>query len=158
MIAIAVPLQLSGLQSFTSPDSFRFDINELNQHLARASGHEAIDWASDQFGSELVMTTSFGIQSAVMLHLATSIDPNIPVIWIDMGYLPEETYRFADELTKRLDLNLKVYQSAMSPARMESVYGKLWETGKVEDLDLYHQIRKVEPMKRALNETGAKAC
>ncbi len=40
---------------------------------------------------------------------------------------------------------------------MESSYGKLWETGNVEDLDLYDRIRKVEPMKRALEETGAKA-
>ncbi len=128
-----------------------------NQHLVEASAHEAIDWATVQFGDELVMTTSFGIQSAVMLHLATSVNPNIPVIWVDTGYLPEETYRFADELTKRLNLNLKIYQSAISPARMESSYGKLWETGIVEDLDLYDQIRKVEPMKRALEETGAKA-
>lgn len=157
MISSATPFQRSRLSSFTAPDSFRFDINELNQHLTEASAEEALGWAADQFGGELVITTSFGIQSAVMLHLATSVDPNIPVIWVDTGYLPDETYRFADELTKRLDLNLKVYQSSISPARMESRYGKLWETGKVEDLNLYDQIRKVEPMKRALAETGAKA-
>ena len=157
MISLATPNQPSRLQSFTSQDSPRFDINDLNQHLVEASAHEAIDWASVQFGNELIMTTSFGIQSAAMLHLATSVNPNIPVIWIDTGYLPEETYRFADELTKRLKLNLKVYQSIISPARMEVAYGKLWETGKVADLNLYDQIRKVEPMNRALEETGAKA-
>ncbi len=157
MISLATPSQPPGMWSFTSPDSFRFDINELNQHLADASAHEAVDWATDQFGDELVMTTSFGIQSAVLLHLATTVNPNIPIIWVDTGYLPEETYRFADELTERLNLNLKIYQSPISPARMESSYGKLWETGNVEDLNLYDQIRKVEPMKRALEETGAKA-
>jgi phosphoadenosine phosphosulfate reductase len=157
MISLATPSQRSGLSSFTAPNSFRFDINELNQHLAKTSAHEAIDWAADQFGSELVITTSFGIQSAVMLHLATNVDPNIPVVWIDTGYLPKETYRFANELTRRLNLNLQVYQSPISPSRMESSYGKLWETDKVEDLNLYDQIRKVEPMKRALEETGAKA-
>lgn len=157
MISLATPSQRSGLSSFTSPDSFRFDINELNHHLTESSAQENIDWAADQFGNKLVLTTSFGIQSAVMLHLATSVDPNLQVIWIDTGYLPEETYRFADELTKRLDLNLKVYQSPISPARMESRYGKLWETGEVEDLNLYDQIRKVEPLQRALVETGAQA-
>ena len=60
------------------------------------------------FGVGLVMSTSFGIQSAVMLHLVTQFRPNIPVIWIDTGYLPAETYRFADELTTRLGLNLYV--------------------------------------------------
>jgi len=157
MISLATPNQPSGLQSFASQDSLRFDIDELNQHLVEASAHESIDWASDLFGNELIMTTSFGIQSAAMLHLATSVNPNIPVIWIDTGYLPEETYRFADELTKLLNLNLRVYQSVISPARMEVIYGKLWETGSVEDLNLYDQIRKVEPMKRALEETTAKA-
>ena len=103
------------------------------------------------------MTTSFGIQSAVMLHLATSVVPRIPVIWLDTGYLPPETYRFAAELTERLDLNLQVYQSPISPARMESLYGRLWETGSNEDLDRYNRIRKVEPMQRALDELGAKA-
>lgn len=157
MIAIATAKQQSGLLGFTNPHSFRFDINELNQHLAVSSAGEAIDWASDRFGRGLVMTTSFGIQSAVSLHLATERNPGIPVIWIDTGYLPEETYRYAETLTKRLSLNLQVYQSALSPERMESRYGKLWDTGRVDDLDLYDQIRKVDPMKRAMAETGAKA-
>jgi hypothetical protein len=46
MISLATPLQPSGLQSFTSPDSFRFDINELNQHLGEASG-DAIYYGVD---------------------------------------------------------------------------------------------------------------
>jgi len=157
MIPLATPTQPHGLWNFTSPDSFRFDLYELNQHLGEASAHEVVDWATDQFGDGLVMSTSFGIQSAVMLHLVTTVNPNIPVIWVDTGYLPEETYRFADELTERLNLNLKVYQSPLSSARMESSHGKLWESGDVEDLNLYDQIRKVEPMKRALEETGAQA-
>jgi phosphoadenosine phosphosulfate reductase len=74
--------------------------------------------------------------------------PNIRVIWIDTGYLLMETYRFAEELTDRLKLNLKVFQSPISPARMEAVYGKLWEQDDVTALDRYDEIRKVEPMQR----------
>jgi phosphoadenosine phosphosulfate reductase len=92
-----------------------------------------------------------------MLHLVTSIVPDIPVIWIDTGYLPPETYRFAEELTERLRLNLKVYQSPMSPARMEALHGKLWERQDLESLNLYDKIRKVEPMQRALEELNATA-
>ncbi|WP_017298805.1 phosphoadenosine phosphosulfate reductase [Nodosilinea nodulosa] len=116
-----------------------------------------VAWAADTFGSGLVMSTSFGIQAAVMLHLATQAVPNIPVIWVDTGYLPEETYRFADALTRRLGLNLKVYQSLLSPAHMEALYGKLWAEESVEALNQYDQIRKVEPMQRALRELGATA-
>lgn len=103
------------------------------------------------------MSTSFGIQSAVMLHMVTRVIPNIPVIWIDTGYLPPETYQFADRLTQRLQLNLKIYQSHLSPAHMEALYGRLWEQETVEALDRYDRLRKVEPMQRALRELGARA-
>ncbi len=157
MISQAFSSSPAGLWDFKDSKSFRFDIYEINHHLAKTSAEEAIEWATNRFGNGLAMTTSFGIQSAALLHLATSVNPDIPVIWIDTGYLPAETYRFADQLTKRLNLNLKVYQSEMSPARMESDWGKLWESGRLEDLNLYDQIRKVEPMKRALAETGTQA-
>ena len=65
------------------------------------------------------MSTSFGIQAAVMLHLVTQVLPDIPVIWVDTGYLPAETYTFAESLTQRLQLNLKVYQSP----NISSTYG-----------------------------------
>lgn len=137
-----------------SPDR---DLDAVNQHLKGASAERAIEWAADRFGSGLVMSTSFGIQAAVMLDLATRILPDLPVIWVDTGYLPTETYRFAEELTDRLKLNLKVYQSPMSPARMEAIYGRLWDRHDVESLNLYDRLRKVEPMQRALNDLGATA-
>ncbi|PSR18077.1 phosphoadenosine phosphosulfate reductase [filamentous cyanobacterium CCP3] len=116
-----------------------------------------VDWAANTFDTGLVMSTSFGIQAAVMLHLVTQVVPKIPVIWVDTGYLPDETYRFADQLTQRLNLNLKIYQSPLSPSHMEALYGKLWAEESVEALNQYDQIRKVEPLQRALRELGATA-
>lgn len=133
------------------------DLVTINDKLAQISASEIIQWADDTFNQGLVMSTSFGIQSAVMLHLATQIIPDIPVIWIDTGYLPSETYQFAEKLSQRLKLNLKVYQSPISPARMEALYGKLWEKQDLQSLNLYDQIRKVEPMQRALQELKATA-
>ncbi len=117
----------------------------------------SISWAAETFGDGLVMSTSFGIHSAVMLHLVTQVCPNIPVIWTDTGYLYKETYQFAEQLTERLKLNLKIYQSSMSPARMEAKYGNLWERDDVEALNLYDRIRKVEPMQQALKGLKATA-
>ncbi|NJO77919.1 MAG: phosphoadenosine phosphosulfate reductase [Cyanobacteria bacterium RM1_2_2] len=134
-----------------------FNIEETNQQLHDQDAIQIVKWAVEQFGDGLVMTTSFGIQSAVMLHLVTQIVPNIPVVWVDTGYLPAKTYIFADELTQRLNLNLKVYQSPISPARMEALYGRLWAQNDVESLNRYDQIRKVEPMQRALEELKATA-
>jgi len=133
------------------------ELDSINAQLENKTAPEIINWAYDSFQEGLVLSTSFGIQSAVMLHLVTSIMPNIPVIWIDTGYLPAETYTFAQQLSQRLNLNLKVYQSPLSPARMEALYGKLWDREDVESLNRYDQIRKVEPMQRALSELKATA-
>jgi phosphoadenosine phosphosulfate reductase len=137
--------------------TIELDLQKINQKLADADSTELVKWADKTFDDGLVMTTSFGIQAAVMLHLVTQVIPDIPVIWIDTGYLPAETYKFAEELTERLNLNLKVYQSNISPARMEALYGKLWEQNDVNAFNLYDRIRKVEPMQRALKELNATA-
>ncbi len=113
--------------------------------------------AAARHGEGLVMSTSFGIQSAALLHLAQEVVPGIPLVWVDTGYLPEETYRFAQELEDRLDLNLHVVSAALSPARMEALHGRLWEDEQVESLDLYDRIRKVEPMQAAFDDVGATA-
>ena len=87
-----------------------------------------LQWGLQQFGSSFALTTSFGIQSAVLLHLATQIEPNIPIYWVDTGYLPAETYVYAEDLKNLLQLNIQVVQPSMSPARMEALLGKLWES------------------------------
>ncbi len=132
--------------------------------LEDADARRVVRWAADAFGDGLVLSTSFGIQAAVMLHLVTREVPDIPVIWVDTGYLPPETYRFAEELRERLRLDLKVYQPELSPARMEALHGRLWEprggeaaAQDLERLDRYDRLRKVEPMQRALRELGATA-
>ena len=133
------------------------DLMGLNPALEGTSAEGVIAWAAEHFGEGLVLSTSFGIQSAVMLHLATRVVPDLPVIWVDTGYLPAETYRFAEELRERLGLNLRVVQSPISPARMEALYGRLWEHDDVEAVQLYDRIRKVEPMQRELDTLGATA-
>ena len=124
--------------------------------LETASAFERTAWAYQQFGNDLIISTSFGIQSAVMLHLVTRQIPHIPVVFVDTGYLFPETYRFAEALTERLNLNLKTYLPLQSAAHQEAVYGKRWEKG-LEELKEYNRINKVEPMNRAVQELGATA-
>ena len=109
-------------------------------------------WGQEQFGDGFALTTSFGIQAAVSLHLVSQLPQPVKVIWVDTGYLPAETYQYADTLTQLLGLQVHVAQAEMSPARMEALHGKLWETGQVDDLETYHRIRKVEPLDRALQQ------
>jgi phosphoadenosine phosphosulfate reductase len=152
-----LPMQPFTYDSRRPIGSDDINLEAVNQTLANARAEQVITYAHETFGPGLVMSTSFGIQAAVMLHLVTQVIPNIPVIWIDTGYLPVQTYQFADQLTRQLQLNLQVYQSSISAARMEALHGKLWEQHTVEALNQYDQIRKVEPMQRALQELGATA-
>jgi phosphoadenosine phosphosulfate reductase len=124
--------------------------------LGSATAEERIRWAAGEFGNGLILSTSFGIQAAVMLHLATRVVPRIPVVFIDTGYHFPETYRFASELSKRLQLNLKVYNPLVTAARQEALYGKRWEQG-LDGLKAYNLDNKVEPMDRAVRELGATA-
>ncbi len=132
----------------------RSDLEDLD-----APGRLAWGWRT--FGDGLALTTSFGIQSAVLLHMVSELGETlpgqgIPVIWVDTGYLPAETYRYAEQLLRRLPIRLHVAQAEMSPARMEALHGRLWETGSLEDLQLYNRIRKVEPLDRALALLGVR--
>ena len=128
-------------------------------HLEPLSAAERLAWGLDTFAERLVLTTSFGIQSAVLLHMVSELGRQrqctIPVIWVDTGYLPPETYRYAQTLTDRLVLDLHVVQAELSPARMEALHGRLWETGELADLQAYNQMRKVEPLDRAFASLGA---
>ena len=124
--------------------------------LGSADAAAIVRWAVDVFGERLVMSTSFGAQAAVMLHLVTRVAPNIAIIFIDTGYLFPETYRFAQELTQRLKLNLKVYVPQRTAAWQEALHGRLWQQGP-EGLAKYHHANKIEPMQRALRELKAGA-
>ncbi|GLT17052.1 phosphoadenosine phosphosulfate reductase [Vibrio zhanjiangensis] len=128
---------------------------QINIQLEKKTAQERVNWAIENLDGEQIVSSSFGIQAAVMLHLVTQAKPDIPVILTDTGYLFPETYQFIDELTNKLSLNLKVYRSHLSPSWQEARYGKLWQQG-VNGIEKYNHLNKVEPMRRALSELEAK--
>lgn len=132
------------------------ELDRVNAELAGAGAEEVIAWALATFGESLVMSSSFGAQAALMLHLATRVAPRVRVIFLDTGYLFPETYQFAEALRERFDLRLEVYSPRITPARQEALFGRLYD-GDEDDLRRYNQINKVEPMQRALRELGARA-
>ncbi|HSC10162.1 MAG TPA: phosphoadenylyl-sulfate reductase, partial [Rhodanobacteraceae bacterium] len=130
-------------------------LKDLNTWLETQSASDRIAWAVATLPDQHALSSSFGAQSAAVLHLVTRSQRDIPVILIDTGYLFPETYRFADDLTERLGLNLKVYRPSIGVAWMEARLGRLWEQG-LDGLERYNRLRKVEPMQRALTEIGAR--
>ena len=116
---------------------------------------QRVQWARENFPKESVVTTSFGAQSAAFLHLVSQAFPKIPVIFIDTGYHFPETLTFSQELTETLGLNLQIYRPRISPEEIESRHGRLWEQGP-EGLEKFHEIIRVEPLRRAWGELHPK--
>lgn len=127
------------------------DLQEANRKLERLDARARVEWAFENLPGAHALTTSFGIQAAVSLHLVTRVDAATPVLFADTGYLFPETYQFARELTERLQLNLRICRAELSPAEQEARFGKLWEQGQ-EGMDRYNRLNKVEPMARAFEE------
>ena len=134
------------------------DLRKNNQMLRDMTPQEMLLWGYEKFNNQFAITTSFGIQSSVLLHMVSesSLQKKIKIFWIDTGYLPKETYHYAEKLINDLSLEIEVLQSEISPARMESLYGKLWETNKASDLDKYHELRKIKPLENGLKRNNIK--
>ena len=131
--------------------SRRAAVQVCQKALAEMSAEDRVAWALDKLPGQHILSSSFGAQSAVMLHLLSRQMPNIPVVVIDTGYLFPETYRFIDELTEKLDLNLQVFRSDLSAAWQEAREGRRWENG-VDGISDYNHDNKVLPMEKALEE------
>jgi len=99
----------------------------------------------------LLLSTSFGPSSAVLLKLVTDIIPEIPVVWVDTGYNTPSTYRLVDQLQKRFSLDLHIYQPARSAPHRRAVLG---EPPGVDDdgHSSFTEETKLEPFRRALVE------
>jgi len=106
---------------------------------------DTLRWAADEFGVDgLVVTASF--EDSVLVHIAATAVPGIEIVLLDTQYLFAETKWLVDELTKKLDLNLRVVHPLphVQP-------DNLWQT----DTEGCCAIRKVEPLNRSLE--GKKA-
>lgn len=138
------------------PNNLILNVKSYNDEIIKLKPLEILEWGYKTFSKNFAITTSFGIQSSVLLHILSksSIKNKIKIFWIDTGYLPYETYQYAEELSKKLDLKITTVQSDLSPARMEALYGKLWENNNSEDLDRYHEIRKIKPLENALSSNS----
>ena len=128
-------------------------LEETNHILGALSATERIAWALENTPGLHVLTSSFGVQAAVMLHLVNERAPGIPVVVVDTGYLFPETYQFMDALTSRLNLNLVVCRAELSPAWQEARYGKQWEQG-VDGIKAYNHRNKVAPLDAKFDALG----
>jgi phosphoadenosine phosphosulfate reductase len=129
------------------------DLARINTELGR-NAPALVDWALG-LHQPAIVTTNFRPFEAVILHLVTQAKPDVPVVWMDNGYNTDATYRFVDEVTQRLKLNLHVYLPRRSRAHREAVEGA---TPALDDPrhKAFTEEVKLEPFTRALREMAPK--
>ena len=115
------------------------ELSKINASFEDASPEDIVRWADATFGDELVFTASF--EDAVLVDIVATAAPTARVVLLDTQYLFAETEWFAEELRRRYSLNLGIERPL---ARV--VPDNLWQT----DVEGCCQIRKVEPLQRAL--------
>lgn len=129
---------------------------EASRWLESRTPAARVAWGLEQLPAPRLLSSSFGAQSAVMLHLTLSQAPELPVALVDTGYLFPETYQHVDRLRERLGFTLWVAQSELSPGWFEARHGRLWERG-LAGLTEYNRLRKVEPFRRLLEARGIRS-
>ncbi|MRT19177.1 phosphoadenosine phosphosulfate reductase family protein [Comamonas sp. CAH-2] len=127
------------------------DLAQVNAELGR-DAQALVNWA---VGLDLptIVTTNFRPFEAVILHMVTRARPDVSVVWMDNGYNTEATYRFADAVTKQLELNLKIYLPLRSRAHREAVEGPTPALDDPRHAAFTAEV-KLEPFARALRETA----
>lgn len=130
-------------------------LEHANVTLESMTPLQRVQWSLEHLPGEHILSSSFGAQSAVMLHLLNEVAPGTKVVLTDTGHLFPQTYQFIDTLTEKLNLNLHVYSAPSSSAWQEARFGKLWEQG-LDGIEKYNHINKVLPMKAALKALDVK--
>jgi phosphoadenosine phosphosulfate reductase len=125
----------------------------LDSALRGASPQKVIAAALSAVGRDkLALVSSFGTQSAALLKVMADVDPAIPVIFLDTGWLFEETLAYRDTLIARLGLrDVRSIKPAEEALSREDPDRDLW----FNDPDACCRIRKVEPLGRALKSFSA---
>jgi len=126
---------------------------ELDRALRDAGPADIIAKALKVFGREkLALVSSFGTESAALLKVMADVDPAIPVIFLDTGWLFEETLAYRDTLTAKLGLSdVRSVKPLEETLEREDPERELW----FSDPDACCRIRKVEPLVRALKPFSA---
>ena len=143
----------------TAPRFSEHDAIRLNRMFR---GSETEEWVSavlrDGLAGDVAIVSSFGAESAALLHLVSRIDPSVPVLFLDTGKHFPETLAYRDELADRFGLNLVNLYPDLDDLKTRDESGLRWSY----DPDGCCELRKVRPLAKALatydaSLTGRKA-
>jgi phosphoadenosine phosphosulfate reductase len=134
------------------PDTDALDLRELDARLRRAEPQAVIETAMELYGDRLAVVSSFGAESAVLLHMAAQINPDVPVLFLDTGMLFGQTLDYRKRLAAEFGLtDVRDLRPLYQDLAIHDPGQDLWKS----DTDACCHIRKVLPLDRALADFDA---
>ena len=127
-------------------------IARANADLGGKDPLEVIRWGLAQANGRAIVSTNFRPYEAVVLHLATQAQADIPVLWVDHGYNRPATYQHAEQLRTQLKLNLKPFLPKMTPAHRDAIHGPIPSLDDEAGLKQFSAVMKLEPFQRGMKE------
>jgi phosphoadenosine phosphosulfate reductase len=127
-----------------------------NTELRAKSPAEITRWAITQAGGRAIVSTNFRPYEAVVLHLCSQAQADIPVLWVDHGYNRPATYRHAEQLRALLKLNIKAVLPRVTAAHRDAVWGPIPPVDDEAGLKRFSTPMKLEPFQRGMKELAPK--
>ncbi len=133
----------------------RLDLPTLNQMFESSDPMRIVEWSAAQFGDDLLMSSSFGEDSAALIHMVHQIKPGMRIIFVNTGYHFPETHAFLEQLRLRFNLNIWTYRTRNDPIAYLHHAGEenpAWR----KDIGACCAANKNEPFQRAMKELAPK--
>ncbi|TXD47795.1 phosphoadenosine phosphosulfate reductase family protein [Polaribacter sp. IC073] len=125
------------------------NLEEINKELRDKSPKEIISWAIS-IADKAAVTTNFRPYEVAILNAVSEVQKEIKVIWCDTGYNTVQTYKHAEEVIEKLNLNIQLYVPKQTVAHRNVVLG----VPSVDDKKhkIFTEQVKLEPFTRAMKE------
>jgi phosphoadenosine phosphosulfate reductase len=129
------------------------DLWEANEYFESTRPGEVLEWAVRTYGSGLALSASFGgPEGMALIDMISKITDEVTILTIDTGFLFKETHEFREEVMRRYQLPLEVLRPRLTVEEQVERYGERMRTCSP---DLCCQVRKIEPLERALERYEA---
>ena len=137
-----------------SQESLMREIKSIANELESKPAHEILKWGFERFGDKMVLASSFGAEDVVLIDMMCKINRNLTrVFTLDTGRLNQETYDLIDKIRKKYDIIVDVYfPNASDIEKMVASKGMNLMYESIENRKLCCNLRKIEPLKRALKQ------
>jgi phosphoadenosine phosphosulfate reductase len=137
-----------------SQESLISEITSIANELESKPAPEILKWGFEKYGDKMVLASSFGAEDVVLIDMMCNINRNLTrVFTLDTGRLNQETYDLIDKIRKKYDIKIDVYfPDASDVEKMVANKGMNLMYESVENRKLCCNLRKIEPLKRALKQ------